>query len=215
MRRLLVLISVFVVLGVSVPTVTIAQEATPEVGEVGLTRTDTRYFLPFGGDGLNPALTVTETVSGACTAESLALPHRPDAWDCIDDGDQIYDPCIENPFTGPDQPVELVCAGAPFANEVVLLTVDDPLPRDKEGPPGEDIFGPWDLPWALELANGDRCVLYHSASAVLAGETVHYSCADGGLILGEVDRGQPVWTVNYLAADAVGSSLVDVTAAWN
>lgn len=50
---------------------------------------------------------------------------------------------------------------------------------------------------------------------MLAGETVHYSCQDGGLILGEVDRGQPVWTVNYLAADAVGSSMVDVTVAWS
>lgn len=139
MRRLLVLVLVtmLVVVVTCAPMVAIAQEATPDFGAVALDRTDTRYFLPFGGQGLNAGLTVKEDTSGACTAESLALPHRPDAWDCIDDGDQIYDPCFENPFAGDDAPVELVCGAAPYENEVILLTVDEPLRRDKEGPPTE------------------------------------------------------------------------------
>ena len=36
-----------------------------------------------------------------------------------------------------------------------------------------------------------------------------------GAVLGEVDHGQPVWTVNYLADGDTASSLVDVTAAWS
>jgi hypothetical protein len=215
MRRLLVLLSVLVALAVCVPMVAIAQDATPEPEAVTLARTDTRYFVPFGPDGVNAGLTVTENVNGTCTAESLALTHRPDAWDCVDDSNQIHDPCFENPFAPEDAPGELACAAAPFSNEIVLLAVDDPLPRDKEGPTAEDIFGPWDLPWALELANGDRCNLDHSVNMVLASETVYYSCENDGLILGIVDRSHPVWTVNYLAAGTAGSTLVDVTAAWS
>lgn len=212
MRRLLVL---FIVLVGLIPTIVLAQDVTPEPDLAGPARTDARYFLPFGPDGLKAALTVTDNVAGTCIIDSLALPDRADAWDCVGDGDQIYDPCFENPFTAEDEPSELVCVESPFTNEVILLSVADPLPRDKEAPPGQELFSAWDLPWGLELANGDRCVLLPSIDVVLAGEAVHYGCENGGSVLGEVDRGQPVWTVNYLAADAVGSSLVDVTVAWS
>ena len=47
---------------------------------------------------------------------------------------------------------------------------------------------PWDLPWALELANGDQCTLLGGTLSVMAGQTVHYGCADGGTILGEVQH---------------------------
>ena len=74
---------------------------------------------------------------------------------------------------------------------------------------------PWDLPWALELANGDQCTLLHGTLTVMAGQTVHYGCADGGMILGETDHSQPVWTVNYLAEGDTASQLVDVVTAWS
>jgi hypothetical protein len=78
-----------------------------------------------------------------------------------------------------------------------------------------DLYAAWDLPWALELANGDRCVILHEIDTALAGETVHYGCADGGSVFGIVDRRFPVWTVNYLAPDAISSGLVEVVAAWS
>ena len=37
--------------------------------------------------------------------------------------------------------------------------------------------------WAVELANGDQCTLH--GTLIMAGQTVHYGCADGGMILGE------------------------------
>jgi hypothetical protein len=73
----------------------------------------------------------------------------------------------------------------------------------------------WDLPWALELANGDECTLLHGTLTEMAGQVAHYSCADGGIVLGETDRSQPVWTVTYLAAGEVASTLVEVIAAWS
>ena len=83
------------------------------------------------------------------------------------------------------------------------------------GQGADDALAPWDLPWALELANGDRCTLLHGTLTVMAGQTVHYGCVEGGMVLGETDHSQPVWTVSYLAEGEVASSLVEVVAAWS
>lgn len=213
MRRLLVLLCALVAL---VPLAATGQEATPEPGASALARTDTRYIIPYGPDGLNPALTVSGNLTGTCTAGSITTPDRPDAFDCLGDGYQVYDPCFENPFAPIDEPGEVACVLDPFGTEVVLLTVDQPLPREKEAPAGgPEEIQPWDLPWALELANGDRCTLLHGTLYLLAGQTVYYGCEQRGAIVGTVDHGQPVWTVNYLAEGDVSSGLVDVTAAWS
>ena len=161
MRRLVVLLcALFALVGLA-PLAATGQEATPEPG-AAQARTDVRYIIPYGPDGLNPALTVTDTLAGSCAGGSIATPDRPDAFDCLGDGSQVYD-----------------------------------------------------LPWALELANGDRCTLFHGTLSVLAGQTVYYSCEQNGAILGLVDHEQPVWTVNDLADGDTASSLVDVTAAWS
>ena len=215
MRGLLVSLSVLVALIGFGPLAVVGQEATPGPEASAPARTDTRYFLPFGPDGLNAALTVSSNERGTCTADSIATPDRPDAFDCIAESNQIYDPCFENPFAPFDEPGELACVADPFGREAVVIAVDDPLPREKEAPPDQDVIQPWELPWALELANGDRCTLLRGTLYVLAGETVYYGCEQNGAILGEVDRGQPVWTVQYLADGAVASGLVDVTVAWS
>jgi hypothetical protein len=213
MRRLLVLLCALVALVGLAPLGAVGQEATP--GPTAAGRTDSRYIIPYGPDGLNAALTVTDTIAGSCTAGSITTPDRPDAFDCLGDDSGIYDPCFENPFAPIDEPGELACVLDPFGTDVVLLTVDQPLPREKEPLPDAGDLQPWDLPWALELANGDRCTLLHGTLYVQAGQTVYYGCEQNGAVLGTVDHGQPVWTVNYLADGEVTSGLVDVTAAWS
>jgi hypothetical protein len=103
---------------------------------------------------------------------------------------------------------------SPFSNNVVLLTLDEPLMRDKTSP-ADAIQEPWNLPWALELANGEQCVLLSDIDLVLAGLSVYYGCSQGGTVLGDLNRGGNVWTVSYAAPDAIGSSLVDVVTAWS
>jgi hypothetical protein len=254
MRQFIRFLSVIVVtlLGVTAlggqPAVS-AQDATPTAGQSA--RTDVRYVVPFGPDGLNPGLTVTATEEGTCGFSSSSALDRPDAWDCIGAGNQIYDPCFENPFVLPDEPGQVACLASPFTTDVVVLTLTDPLVRQKEAPAMQPSDGsgsgqgtgpgpstgagpgpstgvgpsmaqeagvslePWDLPWALELANGDRCTLLHGTLTVMAGETAHYGCADGGVVLGEVNHSQPIWTVNYLAEGDAASNLVEVVAAWS
>jgi hypothetical protein len=217
MPRLLVLVSLLVAFVTIAPLAAVGQEATPEPGTAAVTRTDIRYVLPFGPDGLNTTLTVAGDEAGICISDSLAALDRPDAFDCTGESGQIYDPCFENPFLSPDEPAELACVTDPFSTEVVVLIVEDALPREKEAPAGlgQDPFAPWDLPWALELANGDHCMLLHGTLYQLAGQVVYYSCEQNGAVLGVVDHGQPVWTVNYLADRDIASRLVDVRVAWS
>ena len=217
-------LSVVMLLGITAlggQSVARAQDATPAAGSAA--RTDVRYVLPFTADGLNPGLTATATVEGVCGFSSSAALDRPDAWDCISADNEIYDPCFENPFIPPDEPGEVACLESPFTTDVVVLTLSEPLVREKEAPdagvdmaqPAGVTIAPWDLPWALELANGDQCTLLHGTLTMMAGQVAHYGCANGGLVLGETDRGQPVWRVNYLAEGDVASNLVDVVAAWS
>src|SRR5215210_190556 len=142
MRRLLVLVGTLVALTMIGPMAALGQDATLESGGATLTRTDTRYVIPFGPDGLNTGLTVRETLTGTCTDDSIALPDRGDAFECLGDGDQIYDPCFENSFALSDEPGQVACVSDPFSSEVVLLTVDGPLPREKEAPSSQDPFAP-------------------------------------------------------------------------
>ncbi len=217
MRRLVVLACALVALTTVGPVAALGQEATPEPGGATLSQTNTRYVIPFGPDGLNAGLTVRETLTGTCISDSIAVPDRGDAFRCLGEGDQVFDPCFESSFAPMDEPGEVACVTDPFGTEVVLLTVEDPLPREKDVPPGQerDPFAPWDLPWALELANGDRCTLLHGTLTVMAGQTAHYGCENGGAVFGEVNHSQSVWTANYLAEGDVASNLVEVVTAWS
>jgi hypothetical protein len=229
MWRLLVALSALLALALVGPMMVAAQDATPAAGPsaTDVDRTDVRYLLPFGPDGLNPGLTVSATVEGVCGFSSIVALDRPDAWDCISTDNEIFDPCFEPFMQDPEELGQLACVEAPFATEVTLLTLTEPLVREKEaadpgadpsldmGQSADDTLAPWDLPWALELANGDRCTLLHGTLSVMAGQIVHYGCVEGGMVLGQTDRGQPLWTVSYLAEGEVASRLVAVTVAWS
>ena len=75
MRRPLVALCALLVLALAGPVMVSAQEATPEAGAgaTAVERTDIRYLLPFGPDGLNPALTVAATVEG-CAGSPPSSP---------------------------------------------------------------------------------------------------------------------------------------------
>ena len=84
MRRLLVALCALLALALAGPLLVSAQEGTPEAGaDASAARTNVRYLLPFGPDGLNPGLTVAATVDGVCGFTSIVALDRPDAWDCI------------------------------------------------------------------------------------------------------------------------------------
>ena len=232
MLRFLALAIVLAVFPAGMPRA-VAQEATPSADYAtpsGATdHTSVHFFLPYTTDTLNPDLTVAETESGACVARSQMTSGRPDAWLCVGaESGLLSDPCFENPLAIPEDPGDFACVVSPFAPEVLLFTVTEPLPGagpedDIPGAGGAQRGTGWDdgapraapLPWVLELANGERCTMIPGAKALFAGMWVNYSCADGGFAFGEPDRTTPLWRVNYVPAGAFTSELVAVTDAWH
>jgi hypothetical protein len=84
-------------------------------------------------------------------------------------------------------------------------------------PPSESAdfaIDPLDIPWALELANGERCTLLTGATAVLAGQRLNYGCESGGYVIGELQRDGLVWKASFLARDAHASDLLPVAVVW-
>jgi hypothetical protein len=185
--------------------------------------TQTKFFVPWLPNGtLNPSITVTarETLMGNpnlpsdCQAGSIST-QRPDAWRCV-----TADPCFSpTPFSA----TEVACATAPWANEVVLLTLSRPLPS-----PGQCSATPTDCPrqldlnsppWAVELANGARCRIFTGTISSLGGLALLYGCEDGGLV-GVADRDAPFdttlpqWRAFYLPKDGTVIEQVGVLTVW-
>jgi hypothetical protein len=199
-RRLVAILCALVL--VLLPLTAIAQRQ-PE-------RTSVQYFLPFNSEGLVVGLAVTGQVRGSCFAGSVADPGRPDAWRCTDEQNAIHDPCFENPYHPAVGGNVLACAENPWDANVVLLTLTQPLSREKANKLDTSA-----MPWALELANGESCTPLTGTSILIAGQRVNYSCTNGGSILGEPERGSVLWRVHYLTDTRSSSTAtVDVVTAW-
>jgi len=190
--------------------------ASPAHARPDETRTEVRLFTPFilsaSLAGVQRGLTVTDRVSGTCWTGSLADGGRPDAWRCMS-GNRIYDPCFqgfERIADAQTNQLVVACAPSPWAGTVVVLTPDEPLPAGERTPPAP-LEG---MPWALELANGVRCVFATGATAVIAGLRLNYSCPDGAWVIGDVDRSADAWQVFYMPFDDYVTRQVSVTVAW-
>jgi hypothetical protein len=152
-------------------------------------------------------MTVTEKTSGRCFARSAASATRPDAWRCSA-GNAVMDPCYQR-IMGDEK--QLACpVGGPWGANAVLLTLTEPLPADHFKEVNRDST----LPWALELANGQRCSLFTGATAPVAGMRINYGCPGGFTVVGDVDRSQPVWRVFFQGEKSIALEQVDVAVAW-
>ena len=180
--------------------------AAAACGAESVSVTQIRMFTPYGPGGLSKSLSVSETVSGNCFAESLANASRADAWRC-NAGNAIQDPCFQN-VMGDARIV--ACLRSPWDDRVTLLTLASPPPSASR----KEIAHEKALPWALELANGDHCTLMTGATASLAGMRINYGCPGGGLVAGDIDRSHPVWRVFYQKEGASSLDQVDVVVAW-
>ena len=170
-------------------------------------RTQIKLLTPFGPNGLSIGMAVTEKVGGKCFAASLASSSRPDAWRCSS-GNGLLDPCYRR-IMGDEK--QLACpVGGPWPANVVLLTLNQPLPSE----PRKEISRADVLPWAVELANGQRCTLFTGATAPVAGMRINYGCPGGFQAVGDIDRSGPVWRVFFQGEKSIALEQVDVTVAW-
>jgi len=70
------------------------------------------------------------------------------------------------------------------------------------------------MPWAIELANGQRCSLFTGAMPPVAGMRINYGCPGGFQVVGDIDRSQPVWRVFFQGEKSIALEQVDVAVAW-
>jgi len=170
-------------------------------------RTQIKLLTPFGPAGLIIGMAVTEKVKGSCFTSSSASGSRPDAWRCSS-GNGILDPCYQR-ILGDEK--QLACpVGGPWPANVLLLTLTQPLPTE----PRKEISRADTLPWALELANGQRCTLMTGAMPPVAGMRINYGCPGGFQVVGDIDRSGPVWRVLFQGEKSKALEQVDVAVAW-
>src|SRR5436309_781869 len=150
-------------------------------------------YWPFAQDGsVRPGLKIVRRHGQCWTTPEATVAHR--AFRCMA-GNYIHDPCFEPPGgLDPNDP-SVVCADDPWAHTVIRLHLD----HDTEVRAASNADPR--LPWAMRLANGQRCLLQQGASMVDgAGRRLNYVCASPSSrrqlwLFGHVDRAHGTWRI--------------------
>lgn len=144
------------------------------------------------------ATSVTRTTSGSCWTSSITV-HAANAYRCYA-GHDILDPC----FAATAAARAVVCYADPWTPGVrVVLTGTLPRPAPLAVT----------HPWALELANGKRCVAATGVVNRIGDLVLIYHCDGGGESGLPVARGGATRT-EYLAPGARAAVPVLVTVTW-
>jgi hypothetical protein len=118
---------------------------------------------------------------------------------------EIYDPCVSS--SASDTVTAVVCATAPWESAYLLrLTSKLPLQAGNQ-PSGAGLTA-----WAVELANGDRCVVGTGTNSQLPGVTLGYYCHSG--LAGQLVTDVEPWTIQYNPNRTSTLESLDVTTAW-
>ncbi len=161
-----------------------------------------RPFTPRGSTHLSVLVR-----AGTCPSGSEVSPRR-DAWRCFS-GNEILDPC----FSSPKRRNVVLCPLAPWFDRGTELRLHKPLvaAQGNHARPSTGL-----TPWALQLADGRRCIYAEGATSVVAGERLNYFCGtftEG--LWGAPDRTSEPWTI--LIGSSKATSLeerVAIARAW-
>jgi hypothetical protein len=164
-----------------------------------LTKTTETTLRPNLAERLIPSLHVARRDKGECES-SLADLGNPDAHRCFGAA-EIEDPCFS--FSGR----RLVCLSSPWSKSVILFTATKIDPARSTPPTRKP-------PWALELANGKKCVFATGATTVSAGLRANYGCSDEDWVYGVPDRTRDLWYVQFGGARSTKLVRVGVKTAW-
>jgi hypothetical protein len=169
--------------------------AKPPAGTVSKT------FHAYRADG-DLAVHVADVSTGSCWTTSIAATSA-SAFRCISDN-SIHDPCFAP--TRPASPLEVACIPDPWTDATVLR-VSGALPTG--GPPA----GRTPHPWAIELANGARCVVATGTVPAIQGVNLGYQCRNGANAALADTTGRNV-TAKYAPAGATTLRTVRVSTIW-
>ena len=163
-------------------------------------------YDPYTAQGTaNPTLQVTQTVSGTCVGAGVA---GATSYRCFAQPDnEVYDPCFAPPHAtqGP-----LLCVPAPNVTDVVQFDVGA-LPAPPSGAPASRV-------WAMQLANGQVCVLVDAAWSGLG----PFACPTPAPADSQADCHAPIhgtggWTAPCQAAETSSSpfTTLGVVTVWS
>ncbi len=157
---------------------------SPAAARTARTQTTATIFRAFSSAGV-PTIQV-QSKSGHCFAPSLTS-NRGDAWRCLV-GNFILDPC----FSSTKARGVVVCPDRQLNGGIMIrLTRGFPRPANRSQPSLATI------PWNIELANGQHCLLSSGASTVIHGVRLNYFCDPGTRygLWGFPNRRAEPWTI--------------------
>jgi hypothetical protein len=145
-------------------------------------------------------MAVRDAGPGQCFTTSITVPLA-HVYRCFGHA-EILDPCFANPTQ--TDPRSVLCYLDPWSS-ARRLTVTTALPRPTPLPNPR--------PWALQLANGARCVTVTGTVPINGTVALTYSCSDGSAAGLDAGRG-PLFTAEYGRAPHGTLSRVAVTTMW-
>jgi hypothetical protein len=188
------------------PSSTTSSATASSVGEPK--STDKRVFSPFNKINLYNA---KDDGSGRCDP---SISPRPDTVRCAVDDNYIYDMCfLEKPWLD-EQPVgtRVICAASPW-KELKVIRLTERFLKDPQASPDECGEEPG-CAWALEMSNGDHCVLRLSGTAQVQGNLTDSFQCDKGWIAGGIDGSKEPWRARYFQRGEAGGRSMAVRVAW-
>lgn len=169
--------------------------------------TQLKTYTPYAATGTIAVPVAANHKSGTCWTTSISVP-KPGVYRCLIDN-AIGDPCFAAPsVSGSASSPTVLCAVDPWTPAAVV-TVTGTLPRPAGGGSGRS-HGPW----ALELANGARCVTVTGTVPLIGAVPLEYSCG-GGAGAGRLTTMASLMSVQYAAGADGPLQTVDVTTAWS
>lgn len=162
-----------------------------------------------------PTVIPTDTQSGSCFTNAIGLG-RADAWRCMTDDNQIYDPCFQLD-SGPASAATptLICGADPVTDATgFVLALTEPLPTPD--------IGQLAMPWILLLQDGTRCERMTGTIPGVGEQVAPYGCDDGQTyLMADLQIDEPVWFAQRVAFDLGeqgfsirASALNNVAAVW-
>lgn len=186
---------------------TTKERSTTAPTAAAVTATTVTLFSPWTSSGtLGANLTVSGHGIGSCFGGSIAVD-APGAWRCTI-GNEIYDPCFSPSFSSQStlRSATVACLANPWS-PLTLIELDQPLPYAHANRPGEPPY-----PWAIALANGQRCVIATGTINSIDGVPLPYGCASGEA--GGLSTSAQPWTADYFPNGATSTTSIGVTQAW-
>lgn len=164
--------------------------------------TELNFYRPLNDTLKHPPIINAPTKTGDCWQQSKLIK-REDAWRCKADG-AVYDPCFVQLYGAH---LEAICPESPWSNRGVKITVAAPLNNNHHEP----LDMSRTLPWALELASGERCQAIDT-NEQFDGLPVRYRCEQQSALIGHVQRCESMWKILQHAQNKVDT--VKIAKAW-